>query len=43
MVAKHPEWKQKEPFKSVLARGNAAMSKFTEGNWMQIVAATHAG
>jgi phosphoserine phosphatase len=43
MAAKHPEWKQKEPFKSVLARDNAAMSKFTEGDWMQIVAATHAG
>ncbi|HTF62292.1 MAG TPA: HAD family hydrolase [Edaphobacter sp.] len=43
MAPKHPEWKQKEPFKSVLARDNAAMSKFTEGDWMQIVAATHAG
>lgn len=43
MAPSHPEWKQKEPFKSVLARDNAAMSKFSEADWMQIVAATHAG
>jgi phosphoglycolate phosphatase-like HAD superfamily hydrolase len=43
MAPSHPEWKQKEPFKSVLARDNAAMSKFTEADWMQIVAVTHAG
>lgn len=40
----HPEWEQKEPFESVLARHNAAMSKFTpEADWMQIIAVTHAG
>jgi phosphoserine phosphatase len=43
MAPEHPEWKQKDPFKSVLARDNAAMSKFTEADWMQIVAVTHAG
>lgn len=43
MAPDHPEWKQKEPFKSVLARDNAAMSKFTEADWMQIIAVTHAG
>ncbi len=43
LAPKHPEWKQKEPFKSVLAGDHAAMGKFTEGDWMQIVAATHAG
>ena len=43
MAPKHPEWKQQEPFKSVLAGDHAAMGKFTEGDWMQIVAATHAG
>jgi phosphoglycolate phosphatase-like HAD superfamily hydrolase len=43
MAPKHPEWKQKEPFKSVLARDNAAMAKFTEADWLQIVAVTHAG
>jgi phosphoglycolate phosphatase-like HAD superfamily hydrolase len=43
MAPQHPEWRQKEPFKSVLARDNAAMAKFTEADWMQIVAVTHAG
>jgi phosphoglycolate phosphatase-like HAD superfamily hydrolase len=43
MAPQHPEWKQKEPFKSVLAGDHAAMGKFTEADWMQIIAATHAG
>jgi phosphoserine phosphatase len=43
MAPQHPEWKQKDPFKSVLAGDHAAMGKFTESDWMQIVAATHAG
>jgi phosphoglycolate phosphatase-like HAD superfamily hydrolase len=43
MAPQHPEWKQKEPFKSVLARDSAAMTKFTEGEWLEIVAVTHAG
>ncbi len=43
LAPKHPEWKQKEPFKSVLARDMAAMSKFTEGEWLEILAATHTG
>jgi phosphoserine phosphatase len=43
MAPTHPEWKQKEPFKSVLARDNAAMAKFSEADWLQIVAVTHAG
>src|SRR3984957_6915230 len=43
MAPQHPEWKQKEPFKSVLARDNAAMAKFSEADWLQIVAVTHAG
>jgi phosphoglycolate phosphatase-like HAD superfamily hydrolase len=43
MAPQHPEWKQKEPFKSVLARDNAAMAKFSEADWMQILAVTHAG
>jgi phosphoglycolate phosphatase-like HAD superfamily hydrolase len=43
LAPQHPEWKQKEPFKSVLAGDHEAMSKFTEADWMQIVAATHAG
>jgi phosphoglycolate phosphatase-like HAD superfamily hydrolase len=43
MAPKHPEWKAKEPFKSVLAGDREAMSKFTEGDWLQIVAVTHTG
>jgi phosphoglycolate phosphatase-like HAD superfamily hydrolase len=43
MAAQHPEWKETEPFKSVLARDREAMSKFTEKDWMEIVAVTHSG
>jgi phosphoglycolate phosphatase-like HAD superfamily hydrolase len=43
MAPTHPEWKQTEPFKTVLGRDYAAMSKFTEADWLQIVAVTHAG
>jgi phosphoserine phosphatase len=43
LAPQHPEWKQKQPFQAVLERDQAAMSKFTEADWMQIVAATHAG
>jgi phosphoserine phosphatase len=39
----HPEWKQKEPFKTVLAGDYAAMAKFTEADWLEIVAVTHSG
>jgi hypothetical protein len=42
-VPQHPEWKQKEPFKSVLAQDRAGMAKFNEGEWIQIIAATDAG
>jgi phosphoglycolate phosphatase-like HAD superfamily hydrolase len=43
MAPSHPEWKQKEPFKTVLARDYAAMSKFTEADWLEILAVTHTG
>jgi phosphoglycolate phosphatase-like HAD superfamily hydrolase len=43
MAPKHPEWKTKEPFKSVLAGDREAMSKFSEADWLQIVAVTHTG
>jgi hypothetical protein len=43
MAPSHPEWKQTEPFKTVLSRDYPAMSKFTEADWMQIVAVTHSG
>ncbi len=43
MAPKHPEWKTKEPFKSVLAGDRAAMAKFSEADWLQIIAVTHTG
>ena len=43
LAPRHPEWKKKEPFKAVLADDRVAMAKFGEGDWAQIVAATHAG
>ena len=43
LAPQHPEWKETQPFKAVLERDQEAMSKFTESEWMQIVATTHAG
>ena len=43
MAPKHPEWKTKEPFKAVLAGDREAMGKFTEADWLQILAVTHTG
>jgi hypothetical protein len=43
MAQSHPEWQQKEPFKTALSRDLTAMSKFTEADWLQIVAVTHTG
>jgi phosphoglycolate phosphatase-like HAD superfamily hydrolase len=39
----HPEWKDTEPFKSVLSGDREAMSKFTEKDWMEILAVTDTG
>src|SRR5277367_887426 len=43
LAPQHPEWKETEPFKSVLTGDREAMSKFTETDWMEIVAVTHSG
>lgn len=43
MAPKHPEWKKQDPFKAVLAGDHAAMAKFSEGDWAEIVGVTHAG
>jgi hypothetical protein len=43
MAPQHPDWKETEPFKSVLTGDREAMSKFSEKDWMEIVAVTHAG
>jgi phosphoglycolate phosphatase-like HAD superfamily hydrolase len=39
----HPEWRNREPFKAVLAGDHQAMSKFSEADWETILAATHSG
>src|SRR5271168_167093 len=43
LAPQHPEWKDTQPFKAALENDREAMSKFTESDWMQIVAVTHAG
>ncbi len=43
MAPQHPEWKETEPFKSVLTGDREAMGKFSEKDWLEIVAVTHAG
>jgi phosphoglycolate phosphatase-like HAD superfamily hydrolase len=43
MAPQHPEWKETEPFKSVLTGDREAMAKFTEKDWLDIIAVTHAG
>jgi phosphoserine phosphatase len=43
LAADHPEWKNEEPFKSIIAGDKAAMSKFTMKDLEAIVFATHAG
>jgi phosphoserine phosphatase len=43
LAAQHPEWRQQQPFQAVLEGDHQAMAKFTEAEWMQIIAVTHAG
>jgi phosphoglycolate phosphatase-like HAD superfamily hydrolase len=43
MAPQHPEWKTKDPFKSVLAGDRAALANLGEKGLLQIMAATHAG
>ncbi|HME81237.1 MAG TPA: HAD family hydrolase [Candidatus Eremiobacteraceae bacterium] len=43
LAPQHPEWKNTEPFKSVLAGDKAALSKFTMKDLEAIVMTTHAG
>jgi hypothetical protein len=43
MAPDHPEWKETEPFKAVLTGDHEAMAHFTEKDWLEIVAVTHAG
>jgi phosphoglycolate phosphatase-like HAD superfamily hydrolase len=43
LAPQHPDWRNREPFKSVLANDEAAIAKFSERDWAEIVFATHAG
>ncbi|MGO4436338.1 HAD family hydrolase [Rhizobium sp. RAF56] len=43
LAPKHPEWKNKEPFKSVLAGNLAGVAKSGEAGIVDLVMATHAG
>src|SRR5271155_5050085 len=38
MAPQHPDWKETEPFKSVLSGDRDAMSTFREKDWVEIVA-----
>ena len=43
LAPQHPQWKDQEPFKAVLSNDKEAIAKFSEQDWMRIIAATHAG
>ena len=40
---KHPEWKNKEPYQSIIANDKAAIAKFTLKDLHAILVATHSG
>jgi len=43
LAPQHPEWKNQEPFKAVLDNDTAAMGKFSERDWAEILFLTHSG
>jgi len=43
MAPQHPEWKDTEPYKSVLAGDEKALAGLDQKSLLQIIAATHAG
>lgn len=43
MAPQHPEWREAEPFKSILAHDRAAMLKFSIQDFEKVVAVTHSG
>src|SRR5438876_8766214 len=43
LAAEHPEWKEKEPYKSVLAGDAKGLAAAGEKGMVEIMAATHAG
>jgi len=43
LAPKHPEWKERQPFKAFLTRDREAMAKFTLQDIEKIVAVPHTG
>ncbi|HQS18235.1 HAD family hydrolase [Reyranella sp.] len=43
MAPQHPEWRTKEPFRSVLSDDRAALAALGEKGFLEIIAATHTG
>jgi len=43
LSAKHPEWKQKQPFKAVIDNDIPALAKSGEKGLLELILATHAG
>jgi phosphoglycolate phosphatase-like HAD superfamily hydrolase len=43
LAPKHPEWREKEPFKSVVAGDHAAVARFTIQDIEAVMAETHSG
>jgi hypothetical protein len=43
MAPQHPEWREQEPFKSILAHDRAAIERFSIQDFEKVVAVTHSG
>src|SRR5262245_42622905 len=43
LAPQHPEWRETEPFKSILAHDREAMLRFTIQDFEKVVAVTHSG
>jgi phosphoserine phosphatase len=43
LAPKHPEWRDTEPFRSVIAGDLPALARFGEKDWATMIGATHAG
>ena len=43
LAPSHPEWKNEEPFKTILEGNSEKIAQFQEHDWALIIAATHVG
>ena len=43
LAPRHREWKNRQPFEAVLSNNMAAIAKFSERDWAEIVFLTHSG